>query len=110
LFHRVNQTSIAFEENINLINEIKKKHPRDSVSFFLMSKGINYLIAEFGGVTQVQEFLKEQLKDKSSKTLKRKLKLIDELILFSYINEQTSKDNILTMVKELQEIFYLKTA
>jgi hypothetical protein len=110
LFHRVNQTSIAFEENINLINEIKKKHPRDSVNFFVMSKGINSLIAEFGGVTQVQEFLKEQLKDKSKKTLQRKLKLIDELIFFSYVNEQTSKDNILTMVKELQEIFYLKTA
>ena len=93
-----------------MINEIKKKHPRDSVNFFVMSKGINSLIAEFGGVTQVQEFLKEQLKDKSKKTLQRKLKLIDELIFFSYVNEQTSKDNILTMVKELQEIFYLKTA
>jgi hypothetical protein len=110
LFHRVNQTSIAFEENINLIKQIEKKHPRDKINFFFACKGIHQIIAELGGITQVQEFVKEQLKNKHQRTIKRELKKIDELILFSYVNEQTSKENILTMVKELQEIFYLKTA
>lgn len=110
LFYRVNQTSIAFEENLNLINEIKKDHPRDSLNYLFMIKGINQLLAEFGGINEVRQFVIEQLKDKSEKTIKRKMKLIDKLILFSYVNEQSSKENILTMVKELQDIFYLKTA
>ena len=111
LFHNTNQTKMAFEENINIIHQLKKEYPRDYVSVLLMMKGVKSLVKEFEGISNLEDFIKETSKDKSQKTKQRLIKKIHHLLLYSYSNP-TKEDttNLINLTQELKENFYLKIA
>ena len=111
LFHGTNQIKMAFDENFNLIEQLKKEFPRDYLAALFMVKGAGKLLSEFGGVGHMEDFINEVIKDKSLKTKQRYIKKIERLLLYSYANPSKEDDtNLINLTQELKENFYLKIA
>ena len=111
LFHGTNQTKMAFEENFNIISQLKKEFPRDYMNSLFMMKGIQSMVKEFGGVGLLIDFMNESEKHKSAKTKQRHIKKIEKLLLYSYANPIKEDDtNLINLTQELKENFYLKIA
>ena len=111
LFHGTNQTKMAFEENINIISQLKKEFPRDYFLHLLMMKGIQSLTKEFGGVSDLEDFINEIVKDKSPKSKQRLIKKVHHLLLYSAANPiKEENNNLINLTQELKNNFYLKIA